>query len=84
MPTSTMTSKGQVTIPAAVRHDLRLEPGVRLAFTRNDDGSYRLTAATRPVTDLFGCLPKQDHPQTLSVEQMDEQMRRTVAAEALS
>ena len=66
-----MTTKGQVTIPKSVREDLRLEPGVRVEFTRDENGSYSLRAATRPVSDLFGCLP----PRTaLTVEEMNRRM----------
>jgi AbrB family looped-hinge helix DNA binding protein len=68
-----MTTKGQVTIPLAVRTDLRLEAGVRVEFRRGDDGSYSLRAATRPVSDLFGCLPPHRGP-ALTVEEMSDRM----------
>jgi AbrB family looped-hinge helix DNA binding protein len=80
MPTATVTSKGQVTIPLAVRQDLRLEAGLRVEFTRNEDGSYSLRAATRPVSDLFGCLPGYRGP-AISVDQMNQTMM-DAAAEA--
>ena len=73
MPTATMTSKGQVTIPQAVRHALRLETGVRVDFTPNDDGSYTIRAATRPVSDLFDFFgPHSGEP--LSIEAMNAAM----------
>ena len=80
MPVATMTSKGQVTVPVEVRRDMHLEPGIRVAFIRNDDGSYSIRPATRPVTDLFGCLPPYQGP-ALSIEEMNETME-TGAAEA--
>ena len=73
MPTATMTSKGQVTIPQAVRHALRLEAGVRVDFTPNDDGSYSIRAATRPVCDLFDFFGPYDG-EPLSVEAMEAAM----------
>ena len=73
MPTATVTSKGQVTIPQAVRRALHLEAGVRVEFTPNDDGSYSLRAASRPVTDLFDFFgPYQGEP--LSVGAMNAAM----------
>lgn len=45
--TATVTTKGQVTIPKAVRDLLGLEPGSKVEFTRNDDGEVVLTRADR-------------------------------------
>jgi AbrB family looped-hinge helix DNA binding protein len=75
-----VTSKGQVTIPRAVRDDLHLEAGVRVEFTRGEDGSYSLRAATRPVSDLFGCLPPYRGP-ALTVQEMNDRVM-DAAAEA--
>lgn len=50
MPTS-VTSKGQVTIPKAVRDYLGIEPGSRVGFARTPDGRIELvpeTAERRP------------------------------------
>ena len=41
---STITSKGQVTIPAEVRHHLRLKPRDKIAFVIEDEGEVRLKA----------------------------------------
>ncbi|CAH1665041.1 MULTISPECIES: AbrB/MazE/SpoVT family DNA-binding domain-containing protein [unclassified Chelatococcus] len=43
--TSTVTSKGQVTIPKAVRDLLGIAPGSKVAFRRAADGSVVLTKA---------------------------------------
>ena len=54
MPTSTITSKGQITIPKEVRSHLGVAPGDRLDFAIGQDGSVRITllsigrAAKRP------------------------------------
>ena len=37
---SSLTSKGQVTIPAALRRKLGLRPGDRVAFAPVDAGTY--------------------------------------------
>ncbi len=47
MPTGTMTSKGQITVPKEVREALGLAAGVRVSFEAEADGSYRL----RPLRD---------------------------------
>ena len=48
---STITAKGQVTIPAEVRKHLALEKGDTIAFVIEDDGSVRVKAI--PTTLLF-------------------------------
>jgi AbrB family looped-hinge helix DNA binding protein len=78
MPVATMTTKGQVTIPLAVREALRLAPGVRLAFTPNGDGSYSIRAATRPVTDLIGFFGPHEGP-AVSIEDMNIGAARAAA-----
>jgi bifunctional DNA-binding transcriptional regulator/antitoxin component of YhaV-PrlF toxin-antitoxin module len=73
-----MTSKGQVTIPLAVRQALSLEPGVRVQFDANGDGSFTLRAATRPVSELFGLCGTYDGPR-VTVEDMNDTIMDAVA-----
>ena len=80
MPTATMTSKGQVTIPQPVRRALRLEAGVQVDFTPNEDGSYSIRAATHPVSDLFDFFGPYDS-DPVSIEEMNAAMM-DAAAEA--
>lgn len=54
---ATLTSKGQVTIPKAVRDTLKLHVGDRIEFLVDPDGSVRIVPATRPVTELKALLP---------------------------
>ncbi len=52
---STVTSKGQVTIPAEVRRHLRVERGSRISFVIEADGSVRLRTPKYPnVASLVG------------------------------
>ncbi len=60
MMESTMTTKGQITVPKAVRDRLRLETGDKVYFDIADDGSVRLVARNRPMEELFGLL--KDRP----------------------
>lgn len=55
MPT-TLTIKGQVTIPKQIRDSLDLQPGTRLEFTVNGDGEVvlqRAGATRRRKADRF-------------------------------
>lgn len=66
---ATLTSKGQITVPKAVRDTLKLHVGDRLEFLVDPDGSVRIVPATRPVTDLKALLPRP--ARVLSLEQID-------------
>ncbi|MDN2581895.1 AbrB/MazE/SpoVT family DNA-binding domain-containing protein [Aquibium sp. ELW1220] len=53
----TVTVKGQVTIPKAVRDHLGLKPGSEVRFRRATDGSIVLEATTKsPPPDRFEAL----------------------------
>ena len=47
--TTTVTSKGQVTIPRAVRDLLGIRPGSRVAFERTADGRVVLVRVDAPT-----------------------------------
>jgi len=76
-----MTSKGQVTVPKAVRDDLGLAPGVQVVFARESDGSYRIHRQLRPVALLAGALRYDGPAKTL--DEMDDGIAQA-AAEALT
>ncbi len=71
MPSATITSKGQVTIPKSVRHSLGLEPGDRIEFFPGEKGEIIVRPVTRRVDDVFGSLQKTGQRQ-VSVEEMDK------------
>ncbi|TAM89991.1 MAG: AbrB/MazE/SpoVT family DNA-binding domain-containing protein [Candidimonas sp.] len=73
MTTATLTSKGQITIPAAVRSGLGVETGDRVEFIEVSTGRYELVAATLPVTALKGLISKPAQP--VSVEAMNAAIR---------
>lgn len=78
MPTSTLTSKGQITVPKEVRAHLRLAAGDRLEFLIADDGSVRLQPVSGSVRRLMGMFRREGAPaQTL--DQMEEAISRFVA-----
>jgi antitoxin PrlF len=59
MTTATLTSKGQITIPAAVREALGVSTGDRVEFVEVTPGRFEFIAATRSVTALKGMFGKQ-------------------------
>ena len=69
MPLSTVTSKGQTTIPAPIREFLHLSAGDRIEFIAQDDGRVLLTPATLDASDLRGILPRPEKPVTLEAMQ---------------
>lgn len=70
MSTAAMTTKGQITVPADVRADLRLRAGDRVSFEKADDGTYRIRPVKGDIMRLAGVL-KYDGPP-VSVEEMNE------------
>ena len=80
MSVSTITSKGQTTVPKEVRERLHLRAGDRLEFVILDDAVV-LRAASRDVRDLKGFLPKPKKAAT--IEQMNAAIRKRAARGAL-
>ena len=73
MPTATVTSKGQITIPKAVREELGLTEGDRVAFRVLEDGSVIVEPETVNLLDLKGVLkPKR---KGVTVADMDAAIR---------
>lgn len=77
MSESTISSKGQVTVPKSIRTRLHLKAGDRLRFLVDADGSVRLAAATRDVATLRDILPRPKRRATL--EELDVVIRQHAA-----
>ena len=70
---TTVSTKGQVILPKAIRDQLHWNAGTRLVVEHTAEGVLlkpltTVFAPTRPE-DVFGCLPYKGTPK--SVEQMD-------------
>ena len=74
MPSATLSSKGQVTIPKEIRTALRVDCGDRVSFLVRDDGVVELRPETVDLKDLYGLLKYEGQPAT--VEEMDEDIAR--------
>lgn len=66
MSAATLTSKGQITIPAIVRSALGIEAGDRVEFVQIEPGRFELVAATQSVTALKGLIRKPASPVSIS------------------
>lgn len=58
MNETTLTSKGQVTVPREIRQQLGLESGDKLSFTLLSNGTVVMRAKTRKLQDLVGSLAR--------------------------
>jgi antitoxin PrlF len=74
---SAITSKGQATIPKAIREHLGLRPGDRVKFFVHPDGSVVLLPK-RPATTLRGIVRPRHRPVT--IEAMTEAIGAGAAA----
>jgi AbrB family looped-hinge helix DNA binding protein len=79
MPEATITSKGQITIPKAVREALKLKPGDRIDFIQDEQGQIILTPIKTSVDEMYGILHRPGQPQ-LSPEDMDAAIRKKVSS----
>ena len=75
MPTATVTSKGQVTLPQRVREALRIRPGDRIDFVLDEDGEVRLKAGEVDVSALRGLLRRPGR-RPVTLEAMEDAIAR--------
>lgn len=74
MSVSTMTSKGQITIPADIRKSLHLKPGDKIDFQVEENGTARIFPFSRKVADVYGILAGAGR-QPLSTEEQDAMLK---------
>lgn len=78
---STMTSKGQTTVPKEIRKQLNLRPGDKV-FWHLEDGRIVLRARNRSINDLAGMLHRRGQ-RPISLEEMDEAIAEGAAESTL-
>jgi AbrB family looped-hinge helix DNA binding protein len=82
MAAATLTSKGQLTVPKAVRDALRLRTGDKVEFTVRDGESALLVRPRRiDALSLFGMFKHKRKRRPVTVREMDEGIGRAVSAE---
>ena len=74
MAVSTITSKGQTTVPSDIRRRLKLKAGDRVEFIVEPDGRVLLVPATVDIADLKGMLAPA--PRRVSQSEMERAIRR--------
>ena len=81
---STMTSKGQVTIPAEIRKYLGIGAATKVAFVINGDGEVVVRPARYTLASVRGVVPALPGRETIDFddqieEAMEEMAERVVA-----
>ena len=70
MPTATMTSKGQITVPADVRAQFGLKTGARVDFIVNGAGELVMRPRTGDIRAIRGAISWNG--PSVSIEMMNE------------
>jgi len=70
MSHSTLTSKGQTTIPQEIREAVGLQTGAKLNWSVTPDGVLIVRAKTQSIESLAGSLKTQDGKQ-ISIQDMN-------------
>lgn len=59
MADAALTTKGQITIPAEIRKQMKLEPHDRVVFTLLPNGTTIMRAKNRSISNLAGSIPSK-------------------------
>jgi len=70
MAESTITSKGQTTVPADIRALVHAKPGTRLLWSVMPDGTIIVRAKSKSILDMAGML-RARKGKRVSVEEMN-------------
>lgn len=69
MAESTLTSKGQTTVPADIRALVHAKPGTRLVWSVMHDGTIIVRAKSKSIRDMAGMI-KAPKGRRVSIEGM--------------
>jgi antitoxin PrlF len=78
MPTSTLTSKGQITVPKPIREHLHVAEGDQVDFAITANGDVIMHRITGSVAALAGLL-HQPGRKAIGLEEMDDAIGRAVS-----
>ena len=70
MAESTITAKGQTTVPADIRALIQAQPGTKLVWAAMPDGTVIVRAKTKSILDMAGML-KTPKGKRVRVEEMN-------------
>ncbi len=77
MPSSSLTTKGQITLPKQIRDRLGIKTGDRVAFREREDGTIVVEAETTNLLDLRGAV--KTRVRGITIEDMKEAVRKRAA-----
>jgi antitoxin PrlF len=76
---ATVTSKGQVTLPKALRKELGIDAGSRVRFTLGANGKAQMEKVAYSLDDLWRMADAREKPKArMSFEEMDEAKERRI------
>jgi AbrB family looped-hinge helix DNA binding protein len=81
MPTSTLTSKGQITVPKPIREHLHVAEGDQVDFAIAANGDVIMHRITGSITALAGLLHRPNR-KTITQEEMDQAIAGAVSDQA--
>ena len=81
MSLSSLTSKGQITIPKSVRDALKLQQGDKVEFVENEQHEFVLKPATKKVTEVAGLLRRYKKDRPVTIEEMNEAIENQLKKE---
>ena len=73
---STISSKGQVTIPKKIREFLQLGTYDKIVFIPMEKGKVLITSKQNPAKVLFGMLKHRRFKKPVSIEEMKSSIRQ--------
>ena len=71
MTAATVTSKGQITIPAAVRSAMSLDAGTKVEFIEMEPGQFKIVPINRSVKRLKGMFAHKAQSRPVTIEEMN-------------
>lgn len=77
---ATITSKGQITLPAGIRNKLRLHAGDKLDFFIGDDNRIEAMVKKSSLKDLKGMIPPPR--QGVTLEEIEKAILHGVSKDA--
>ena len=78
MPTLTMSSKGQLTVPRELREKLKLRPGCKVDVRIDDQGRLILTPVLNEPEDFLARRPPRP-ARSATIEEMEAGIRKGAA-----
>jgi antitoxin PrlF len=74
---TTLTSKGQMTLPKAVRDDLNVKPGDKIDIVKEGD-TYVLRPRNRRASEFYGILHRPNE-KAMTVSEMNDALGQALA-----